>query len=860
MGKKVVKPPALAQWLVSKFSVFEDLFSLSQDLGEEYSHIFYQKGKWSAWKWFWFQALLIFLHYSKLLTNWRINMLKNYINVALKNIRKHKLHSFINVAGLSIGFALVMIIAAYVLKEVSTDTYHKNYKKIYRLEKAGISSSMNAPIKNLLDKKVPGLESMARVEFFRTKKSTVRYNGQPITVKNLVFADPEIFNIFTFKKISGDLNSALINPFSLVLCKKEALRLFGEEDPIGKTILYKNKHNLRVTAVIQDLPYYSSLTLNGIISFPTLFKLRGEKFMNRWGNFNYEAYLLLNNRKNWPKVEQIINDIVKKEAPKAWRKMVVKLNPFREIYFSNQTRDYLRHGNWQVLMIISLVGVLILVIAIINFINLSISKAFLRAREIGVRKVLGSKKSQLITQFLTESMVLCLFSAVGGLILSNLMIPAFNTMTNSELTQNNPDSVWFWILVVFGTILIGTMAGIYPAFYLTSYKTVNALKAKVVVGTKGYLFRKGLIVFQFTVSVILICSISLIYKQFNLIDKKDLGFDKEGILLVRVSPQVSANMDVFKNNVLRHPNIKKASHSHFVPGIEGRQFWTNNFNYRGKIREIGFAAAYVSSNYLDFMGMKIVKGRNFNKERAGDKNTCIINETFIKENGIENPLKIKIPTWTSEGAQVIGVVEDFCDRSLHHPIEPLVLFNSPDSCSYVSLKLVDIGKASLNKTIQNIAREWQSVSPGFPFEYLFLDSGLENLYKKESHFRSLLTSFSIFSIFLACLGVLGLSSFSAGQRSQEIGIRKILGASVTQILKLLSKEFVYMVLIANAIAWPISWYLMDQWLKGFAFRISISPVVFIISGLLVIVLTVFTVWFYAFKAANSNPIEAIRYE
>jgi len=854
------KKTDLKTWLLFKILHKKNQHGVIGDFEEQFQQIKTERGLFFATLWYWGQ---IFYSLPSLLKNkilWSFIMFSNYFKITFRNLLKHRLHSSINILGLATGLAVVILLLLYVQQEMSADKFHQNYQEIFRLQ-AGRGSTLPAPVAELVKANIPEVKNISRIEAFRTTKATLKYENNSFTVKNIIFSEPDFFTIFSFPFISGDSQNSLEKPMSIVLSETESKRIFGEVDPIGRLIRLNNKHDLTVTGIMKDMPRNSSLNFNGVVSYVSLKTILGQDFLTSWMSWNYETYIMLPQNQDANFIESKINDTLKNKAPEDRRKMALSLYPFRSLYFDNTIKDQNRHGNLKSILILSIIGLFILMIAVVNFINLSIAKSTIRAREIGVRKVVGSLRINLIRQFLGEAIILCFIALSLAVIFANLIIPKFNELSNSNISVIFLNTPLQLLLFVLGTILLGFLSGIYPAIYLTRFKPVDVLKGDTSKGPKGNFFKRGLIIFQFAISIILIICTLIISKQVSFLTNQDLGFQKGNIIYTGFSPEIKEKRESFKLKLLQNQNIKEVAHTGFIPGIGGVQNWCVPFKYKGEEKNVKFVAGFVNNDFINLLGFNIIDGRNFSKEIAGDgENSCIINETAVKEFEFEDPFEATFSQFFGTERKVVGVVNDFYSKSLHTPIEPVVFYNEPDSYSYTCIKINSNNSQNIQETIEYIKSSWEEFSPNFPFDYHFLDQSLDRLYQSEMQFRKIFAYFSFLAIVIASLGLLGLASFSTEQRTKEIGIRKVLGASVSSIIFQFSKEFTKWVLISNIIAWPIAWFAMNKWLQNFSYKMNVNILIFLISGLIAFLIALFTVSLQSLKSATTNPANSLRYE
>ena len=781
-------------------------------------------------------------------------MLKSYLIIAFRNLKKYKVFSFINIAGLSISLAVILLIAVYAQMELSMDKFHSNYSRIIKIGKGTIP----APIADIIKLNLPEIKKVTRVDSFSSTSVTIKYDNKVLTVKNLIYSEPDFFDIFSFKALEGNIK-ALSDPMTIVLTRTEAKRIFGNTSPIGKVVKMDNQFDLTIQAVIEDIPQNSSIQFGGIISFSSL-KAKAGKYMDpySWSQWNYQTYALFPPNFNKNDIAKKITSLLKNNIPKTTLDLNIDLIPFKDIYYNDEIAGgFQSHGSIAKNIALISIAILILLIAVINYMNLSTARASMRTKEIGVRKTVGASKMVLIFQFLSESIVLSIISIIFAIIIALILIPLFNELLNTHLTLFPNKVILRCIILISGAVILGILAGLYPAFYLTSFKPDVILKG-IVKQIKGKaLLRKGLIVFQFSVAVIIIVSSVVIYSQMNYVKNKPLGFEKENIIYFPVNMEIYVKKDLFQSKLLEHSAVADFAYSLGVPGNMFMS-WGTNMKYEGKDYHIMYTAVPISSDFMRLMKMKLVEGRGFIDKDTNDYLNVIVNEAFVKAYGMKNPLNAKV--MFDKGGKVVGVVKNFNYKTLHSDIEPLAFINIPEYFSCGLIKLKSSKYVDIKGVINHLEATWKEISPDFPFEYNFLDESLSNQYKTEERFEKAFILFSLMAIFIACLGLFGLSTFTTEQRIKEIGIRKILGASISNITIMLSKQFIMLVLISNIIAWPVAYYLMGKWLQDFAYSININWWVFVLSGGLALIIALATISVNAIKAAIANPIEALRYE
>lgn len=843
------KIPRFASWILRN--------TISQKIREgalgDFDEIFWdlaeENGLFRAKLWYWGQVLRSLPPFLCDSIYWRTSMLKNYFKITRRNVQKNKLHYFINITGLSVGLAVFIFIASYVLNEVNHDGQHANGDRIYQIG-TGDHNGTPGPMAQLLKDQFPEILNSVR---FRYNYGTgnFRYNGKNYKIERSYFVDPSVFGVFSFPVLQGNLDTALDAPFSVVLTKSEADKIFGTTDPIEK-ILSVEGQDLKVTAVIDDVPENSTIQFHSLISFKTLERI-SPNIANSWGSFLFQTYFLFPEVHDFDAIEsRLAQFIYSKYAgydtwPQARKDQVAfSLRPFRSLYFDMDRGGSMLHGNIQNVYIFIAVALFVLFIAIINFINLSTATASVRGREVGMRKVLGSSRGQLLRQFLAESVFLILGSSVLAFILVVLTKEYLFSIIGKQIDFGYMLSPFIFLVFLAAAVCMGFISGLYPALYLSSFQPADALQGKARKGSKGNMFRKALIIVQFTISIVLITGAFIVGSQMDYIRKRDLGFDKNQILWFEVGDSLRQKADVLKTKLKENPGIENVATTNFTkPGV--RSMWGRMW----RDKQMDIDVFLVDPDYIDTMGLEIVAGRNFLKE--SDRNrACILNESAAREFGMESPVGEQVSRQT-----VTGVVKDFHFRSLHHAIGPLLLVYQQDAYPIVNVR---ISTENIRETIASIRRALDEIAPGTPFEYHFFDESFEALYQREQKFENLFFFFSAFAIFIACLGLFGLASFMAGRRTKEIGIRKVLGASAGNVVLLLSREFTKWVVLSNIVAWPVAYFVMNRWLENFAYRTRIGAWVFVASGLMTLIIALLTVSSKSIKAALSNPAESLRYE
>ena len=810
-------------------------------------------------------------------------MIRSYLKLTLRNLQKHKGYSFINISGLAIGMACCILILLYVADELSYDTYHEKANRIYRvgaISSIGTTSRHYATVPPALAPElvssIPEVEAAARI--FDSFELQGRLDDQNIRIPDVFFMDPTFFDIFTHEFIAGDSDKAFANPDSIVITEETASRLFGEADPIGKVITLPPDRSIQITGVIKNVPKNSHFLFNGIVPTTFIRDQEGRPHPVLAAPYFCEvyAYLLLNNDANPKDVEKKI--MATHEAK--WGEMFKQRGTTRQYPLMRLKDIHLRStdeyeigtpGDINNVYLFSGIALLVLIIACFNFINLATARSASRAREVGIRKVFGSKKNQLIQQFLSESIAVSLISLVLGIALVMTILPLFNNLSGKQFEQTQllklPAILGFLGIIIF----TGFIAGSFPAFILSAFQPVVVLRGKFSSASKNSSLRKILVIVQFAISIFMIVGILTMVRQLDYMKNKDLGFKKEQLLVSqffgnRREEENSQRFDALKDRILKNPNITAISFSAIIPGGElGYDAYLPEG--RGDDETVRARNYWVDYDFVKTYGMEIVLGRDFSREFSTDAGEAIIiNEKMAQALGWGDDCLGKriynIARDNREG-RIVGVVKDFHSGSMRLEISPVILSCEPEFFAFVTARILPVNVPSTLSFLENNLREVsQQVFPDreFTFDYHFVDDDFRTKYAEEEKARQVYVIFGALAVFIACLGLFGLASFTLEQRTKEIGVRKVLGASVNNIIFLLSKEFAKLVLFANIVAWPLAFYVMNRWLGNFAYRIGIGWDIFVLSGILAIVIALFTVCFHSVRAALSNPATALRYE
>ena len=800
-------------------------------------------------------------------------MIGNYFNVALRNLLKYKLYSIINIVGLAIGIACSLLIFLFVRDELAFDHYHEKSDRIYRVNMEWHYN--NGDLKNYAGSSVnlaPALlEEASEIKYATRLLKTSAYikkGDHRFYEKDGYYADASVLSIFSFPLLHGKAETALSQPYSMVITKQMAQKYFQNENPLGQTLVLQDTINATVTGVLASIPNQSHFKFDFLLSFQTLHSIQHPyvtKWHKYWGNLGPYTYILLHDANQQEKVASQIYRITQRHAPEEEKKLQVvykhTLIPMTDIYLHS---DFLYEigttKSVKTVYIFLSIAMLILLMACINFMNLATARSINRAQEVGMRKVVGAHRRQLITQFLGEAFLMTCLAVIFAIVLIEIFLPPFNTLSNKALTLDllHDPNMLLSLLVV--TAFVGLIAGSYPAFALSKFQPVEVLKG-VLKGTfKDTKIRQGLVVFQFTISIVLIIGTIVAINQLQYMHNQKLGFDKAHTVVIPFhdNPNINKRYNTLKTAFLNHAHVKSATASGTVPG---RVFGDMKFVYEDKNEKSMKAMLYqhIDEDYIQAYDLEVIAGRNFSKDFPHeDTQSFMLNETAVAYLGLGSPKEaLGANIDKRNNRRLIGVVKDFHHHGLQRAIEPLYFIFDPTRCQYLSIKIQSNNIAETLSALENI---WQTQVPNRHFEFFFLDTDFEKQYQSEQHLSKIFTIFATLAIFIGCLGLFGLVAFAAQQRTREIGIRKILGASITGIVTLLSKDFVKLILIANLIAWPIAYYTLNQWLQTFAYRINLHITTFIFAGLIALLIALITISYQAIKAAQANPIDSLRYE
>ena len=780
-------------------------------------------------------------------------MIWNYLKIAYRELVKKKAYFLINVSGLAVGLACFILILLWVQDELSYDKFHENSDSLYRVYmtreyKGGETFShfeTPALLAAVLQKDFPEIINAARLKII-WQKLIFKYQGNVFTEKGGCLADPAAFEMFTLPFFEGNPKSALSEPYSIVLTKTMARKYFENENPIGKFIQINGKYDFKVTGVMEDVPANSHIRFDFLIPLEFFEELENYP-LNRWDNNSFLTYVQLKKSTPYREVGEKLKDVIQQHQEKSTA----------ELYLQPLVQTHLHAlgggGAIKYVHFFTLIALLVLIISCTNFMNLAAARSTKRAKEVGLRKVLGANRSQLIKQFLFESTLTAFIALMLSLVLVNLFLPTFNQISEKQLKLSLFDGSQVLILIGI-TIITGIVSGSYPAIFLSSFKPVSVLKRPVKAGPA--LLRKIFVVFQFTLSIILVISTIVIYKQLHFFSNTDLGYNKYNLCYFEMGDDFNSKYGALKSELLQHPGILNVTADNEMPTGSGNS--TSSVNWEGKDpnEKIKFRLYFVDYDFFETFKMQMAQGRSFSSTFSLDRNGYILNEEAVRRINLDSPVGKRFSVWGNNGT-IIGIVKDFNFRHLKSEIEPLVLLIAPDRfCNVV----VRIDPQHMADSIKYMRSVWDKFNPGIPFEYHSFEEDYDTLYRAEQRMGQVFGNFSFLAIFISYLGLFGIASFIVNQRTKEIAIRKVLGSSISEVVRLLTKEFTKLVLLANLISWPIAYFAMSNWLKNYAYRTTISWWIFLLTGVLALVLSLLTVSYQSIRSARANPIVALKYE
>ncbi len=861
------------------------------DIEEYFSSLAKEKGESAARLWYWGQVIRFLPAYIFFSISWGVDMFKNYLVTSLRNIKKHKGYSFLNVLGLAIGMAACLIVILYTRDELSWDRYNRNADRICRVEvvltredRVMPIAGAGAPLAAAMIEGFPEVEDAVR---FREGGGVLaRYGDKQFRENRAAYTDPSFFNVFSVPLLEGDRGTALSSPKTLVLSRSTARRYFGQEDAVGKTLqfLEEKPEDFLVTGVFEDIPRASHFHFDILISLATL-EAAGDPSMASWNTFNFPTYFLLRKGASPRDLEAELPSLIRTRSETEIRQLTggsyadflsktgltleYRLQPLTRIHLHSPAglRGFEPAGDIKSVYLFATVALFILILAAVNFVNLSTARSSGRAKEVGLRKVLGSFRGALVRQFLVESLVLSLMALAIAALIVGLVLPIFGQLSGKELSMAALGEPVTAALVLAMTLAIGLLAGAYPAFFISAFRVSPVLRGEPAGGPKGGRFRRALVVFQFAVSVIMIVGTVVVSSQLRFIQTMKLGFNKDQVLILRRASLLGGRAETLKEEMLTYPQVLKASLSSFlpVPSAEAIMPVARQGDPNPRLA-LPISIWTVDHDYIDTLEIKVVTGRNFSREFPTDSQAVLLNQAAVRHFGFDSPLgqtlvRIEIGPGGPSDARtvpytVVGVVEDFHFESLRQAIRPLMV-RLGESRGNLILR---VDTDDVSGTIGILQKKWEALLPGEPFEYAFLDESFDRMYRSELRLGRTFGIFAGLALFIGGLGLFGLASFAAVKRTREIGVHRVFGATTLDIVRLLVREFVLLVAAANLVAWPVAFWLMSRWLEGFAYRTRIGWIAFAATGALTLVIALLAVGYQSFKAAATDPAVVLKYE
>jgi putative ABC transport system permease protein len=849
MGANKNGIPRIPEWLLKHLYRNENSDAYFGDIEEEYTGIQKCQGRAKAKRWIWFRilaALPRWLHHSII---WRMTMFKNLIKISLRNFLRQKGYMFINIAGLSIGIACCILIMLWVQDELSYDRFHENADDLYVATFSNGSKVTPTALSDYLKAEYPEVIHTSR--YSSQGRNLLKYKDTDIYQEDGIMVDPDFLKMFTIHFLKGDPETALDGPNAILLSEEVANKLFGKTDPMGQTLTYNTSLDMKVTGIFEDYPANSHMRFKYLI--PTALAMNYNKNYNTWDFNNIRTYVQLQKGLPVEPVDAKLADVVEKHRPQDKRPL--SLQPITRVHLNPFNHP---GGTILYVYLFSAMALFILLIASINFINLTTARSANRAKEVGIRKTVGASRANLVGQFFGESLIMTLIASGLAMGLVFLFLPLFNDLTGKAFTWKlliQPAVVGGIIGIIFFTVI---MAGSYPSLFLSRFQPVKVLKGKKMTGAKGSLFRKALVVLQFSLSIFLILGTLMIFRQVHYLREYDVGYDRDNIVYFGIGSRFRNNFDTIKTELLGNSNILGVTLTDIAP-----YRWMSNAGYgdvhwEGKTnQQVKMVMTSVDFDYLDTFGLKMAQGRFFSKEYSTDAaDAYVINQAAVRAMEMEDPIGKELTVWDLS-KRIIGVVEDYHFESLHNEIIPMAMRIDPQGYYQACVR---ISPKRISDTLAFLESKWKEIYPEYPFEYRFLDETIANQYRSEQAIGKIVTVFTVLALFISCLGIFGLSTYTAEQRTKEIGIRKVLGATVSSIVRHISKEFVVLVFLSNVMIWPLSYFALNRWLQTFAYRISIGWWTFVLTGIAVLAVSLLTVSGQILRAATANPVDSLRYE
>ncbi len=861
MNRKFRKPPLFARLLLKHLTEYQERYSMAGDMEEAYYEIYEDIGYLRAAFWFWYQTLFCTKKYTGYLYHRSVAMFKNYFKIAFRNLKRYKGYSAINISGLAAGIACCLLILLWVQDELSFDRFHENYDNIYRtgvdIPDYGFFEISTSPFGPAIKKEIPGV--IEYVRFSPQTRKVFKFGEKAFYESGGIIADPSLFKVFTFSFKLGDPETAFTDPYNIVITEEFSEKYFGNENPIGK-VMYMDGRQVTVTGMIENFPENSHINFDFMSSYEFISRLshRGRG----WRSFNFITYVHLQPGVDIADLENKMTELAAKNncsqvTGLKWR---ISLQKFSDAYlYTHIAFGNGRKGNAKIVYIFSVIGFFILVIACVNFMNLSTARSACRAREVGMRKTVGAVRQQIIRQFFGESFFMVILSSTIAILILYTSIPFFNDLIGKQLSINllNLSQVSGIASII---LVTGLLSGCYPALYLSKFTPVYTIKGRG--SSKGKFFRKFLVVFQFSFTIILVIGMVVIYRQLDYIRTKELGFNKDNIVYIPLKENIGSKFETFKSEIMKDPSIISVGAQGYLSATQLNR--TNNYDWEGRPPDyrIDMFLNSFDHGFLETMGIELAQGSNFRKNSIGDvKYEFILNEEAVRKMGIESPIGKRFSAPNYEGI-IIGVIKDVHLKSLYEKIHAHV-FVSLNDYSLVpdyGVALIKIDGQKMRPALNTIESVWSEINPVSPFEYSFLDETYNSLYEIEHDRGMIINAFTFIAVFISALGLFGLSSFLIEQRTKEIGIRKALGSSVSSIIIHLNKDFVKWILLANIISWPSGYFIMNKYLEQYAYKIDVGISTFVFSGMVALLIAFITVSYQSIRSANAEPVDSLRYE
>ncbi len=852
------KPPKIPEYIIGRMFPDNNYYTTVSDMEEDYKSILIEKGVYYAKMWYWLQALSALPHYFVQRLKWSIVMFKNYLKIALRNIKRNKGYSFINIAGLAIGMACCILISIWVLDELSYDHFHPQADSLYRVEGnldfSGRNYHVNVtpyPLAPALKEEIPDIQDATR--YVGVGGQLLRYQDKAFFENNIRAVDPSFLFLFAFPLVQGDKETALNSPYSLLLTEEMAEKYFGKSVPIGQTVTINNQHEFTVTGILKNIPHNTILQFDFLIPYKYLESI-GET-SESFGFNSIPTFVKLLENTSVEQVNEKIHGFIRSRIPQIGT--TLELMPFSRIHLHAYSGWVKEAGAIKYVYIFSIIAFFVLLIACINFMNLSTARSAGRAKEVGMRKVVGALKRHLIRQFYGESILYAFIALIFAIIIVTTLLSAFSQLASKELSWNvtGIGILLFGLLAI--TLFTGIVAGSYPALFLSTFQPVRVLRGSLKTGAASKTFRRILVVVQFSLSILLIIGTTIVYRQLNYMKYRDLGWDKEQLLYIVFRGDMGESYETLKAELKKDSRIMGITASLHLPTNIGSNAGGADWDGKDPELPVLIGISSVDFDYIETLKIDMAEGRSFSKEFSTDTQTSfIVNEEVAKIMDKESVVGERFRFQGIDGT-IVGVMKNFHFQSVRSTIEPLAIVINPD---YFQFMLIRLAPGDVEGSMKSIEETWNRIVPNYPFEFNFMDERVDQMYRAEERIGTLLRYFSGLAVFIACLGLFGLASFTAEQRTKEIGIRKVLGATAPKITLLLCGESFLLVIAANVVAIPAAYLLMKNWLQSYAYRTTLNVTIFLAAMALALMIALISVSFQAVRAALADPVDSLRYE